>query len=184
MLPLSIRAKAMNKQQGFTLIELVIIIIVLGILAAIAIPKFTNLSSDARLASLRGMEGAMRSGANLIHSKAVIIGADKDAITTDIDGVNMQLHSGYPVGNWINGIRYIVNLDAINFSQSATICDADWCGRGNQVRLPSGITTTQPGRIGKVYPRGYSWNDKCGVYYINHEDGRPAVIGLETEDCK
>ena len=41
----------MNKQQGFTLIELVIVIIVLGIIAAFAVPKFINLSSDARLAS-------------------------------------------------------------------------------------------------------------------------------------
>ena len=168
----------MSKQQGFTLIELVIVIIVLGILAAIAIPKFTNLSSDARLASLRGMEGAMRSGADLIHSKAVISNQDAaELIMADIGGVRMQLHSGYPTGNWINGIRYIINLDTVDFSQPATICDADWCGRGNQVRLPSGIRTTLPGRIGKAYPRGYSWNDECGVYYINHEDGVPWLRG-------
>lgn len=174
----------MNKQQGFTLIELVIIIIVLGILSAIALPKFINLSSDARIASLRGMEGAMRSGADLIHSKAVITGQDAEAvIITDIGGVKMQLHSGYPVGNWLNGIRYIVNLDTVHYSTKNKKCTIDWCGMGNQKQLNSGNATTT-GRLGKVFPRGYSWNDACGVYYINHEDGRPAEIGIETEDCK
>jgi len=174
----------MNKQQGFTLIELVIVIIVLGILAATAIPKFINLSSDARIASLKGMEGAMRSGTNLIYSKAVITNQDDgDKPSANIDGLVIQLHSGYPVGNWINGIRYIVNLDTVYFSSSTAVCDADWCGRGNQKKLKSENAKTT-GRLGKIYPRGYSWNDECGVYYVNHEDGRPAEIGLETEDCK
>jgi len=175
----------MNKQQAFTLIELVIVIIVLGILAAVAVPKFINLSSESRIASLRGMEGAMRSGADLIHSKAVITGQDAETVTmTNIGGVNMQLHSGYPVGNWINGIRYIVNLDTVYFSTRNKICTADWCGMGNQKSLNSGNATTVNGKLGKVFPRGYSWNDACGVYYINHEDGSPAEIGIETEDCK
>ncbi len=173
----------MNKQQGFTLIELVIVIIVLSILAAFALPKFINLSSDARLASLRGMEGAMRSGTHLIYSKAVITNQDDgdnpDAI---IDGIAIQLHSGYPVGNWIYAIRYIINLDTIEFSKDGEKCTTDWCGMGDAKKLPSGITTT--GRIGKVFPRGYSWNDQCGVYYINHENGTKAEIGLETKDCK
>ncbi|WP_392340803.1 type II secretion system protein [Moritella marina] len=176
----------MNKQQGFTLIELVIVIIVLGILAATAIPKFINLSSDARIASLKGMEGAMRSGANLIHSKAVISSQDEETLTmANIGGVSMQLHSGYPTGNWMNGIRYIVNLDTVEYSKKADdICDVDWCGRGNKTSIKGRLPTTSPGRIGKVFPRGYSWNDQCGVYYVNHENGSKAEIGLETEDCK
>ncbi|GIC77736.1 Tfp pilus assembly protein FimT/FimU [Moritella sp. F3] len=175
----------MNKQQGFTLIELVIVIIVLGILAATAIPKFTNLSSDARIASLKGMEGAMRSGTNLIHSKAVVNNQDVNEATLSIDGINILLHSGYPVGNWMNGIRYIVNLDTVEFSKDNAICTTDWCGMGNATTIPSGIiSTTYPGRIGKVFPRGYRWSDQCGVYYLNHQDGTPAIIGLETEDCK
>lgn len=51
----------MNKVKGFTLIELVIVIAVLGILAAIAIPKFVDLSSDALTASKNGMSGAVKS---------------------------------------------------------------------------------------------------------------------------
>ena len=51
----------MSKQNGFTLIELVMVIAVLGVLAAIAIPKFIDISGDALDASKRGMSGAVKS---------------------------------------------------------------------------------------------------------------------------
>lgn len=57
----SIKETAMNKQQGFTLIELVMVIVILGILSAIALPRFVDLQSDALLAAKRGMSGAVKS---------------------------------------------------------------------------------------------------------------------------
>ncbi|MEO5372026.1 MAG: prepilin-type N-terminal cleavage/methylation domain-containing protein [Magnetococcus sp. DMHC-1] len=49
-------------QAGFTMIELIMVIVILGILAAVAVPKFTNLSSDARAAAVKGVAGGISSG--------------------------------------------------------------------------------------------------------------------------
>jgi prepilin-type N-terminal cleavage/methylation domain-containing protein len=60
------------KEAGFTLIELVIVIVILGILAATAAPKFMNLQKDARIAKLEGYAGALKSAISMVHSKAMI----------------------------------------------------------------------------------------------------------------
>jgi len=62
-------------QRGFTLIELVIVIIVLGVLSATALPKFLNLADDADIAVVEGTGGALQSAVNLAHSKWVIMGS-------------------------------------------------------------------------------------------------------------
>ncbi|ENM3810998.1 type II secretion system protein, partial [Vibrio cholerae] len=57
----------MKRQSGFNLIELVVVIVILGILAVTAAPRFLNLQSDARKASLLGLKGAINGAAGLVY---------------------------------------------------------------------------------------------------------------------
>ncbi|MCL1094158.1 type II secretion system protein [Shewanella kaireitica] len=71
----------MQKQNGFTLIELVVVIIILGILAVTAAPKFINLQSDARQSALQGVKGAIQGANGLVFAKAALAGKEKLAAT-------------------------------------------------------------------------------------------------------
>lgn len=76
----------MKKQAGFTLVELIVVIVVLGILAATALPKFVNVSTEARVASLNGIAGALRSSVALVQAKYYASGATTSPVTM-ADGV-------------------------------------------------------------------------------------------------
>lgn len=174
--------ETVKKVHGFTLIELVVVIVILGILAVTAAPKFLGISRDAKIATLNAMAGALRSGSKMIYGKAVLNHKEKDAQILTIGNAEIHLHSGYPTGNWQNGIRYIVGLDNVDFIPRGTVCRTDWCGTGNQRTTPSNISAGE-GRVGKVYTKGFSWDDQCGVYYVNREDGSEPEIGVELQDC-
>ena len=63
-----------SQQKGFTLIELVVVIVILGILAATAAPKFIDLTSDAKTSVMQGVQGSVNSAINLAHAKALVAG--------------------------------------------------------------------------------------------------------------
>jgi MSHA pilin protein MshA len=63
---------SLRRQQGFTLIELVIVIVIIGILAAIALPKFVSLSGDARAGTIKGVSGSLAAANTAIYAAASI----------------------------------------------------------------------------------------------------------------
>ncbi|WP_065204380.1 type II secretion system protein [Shewanella woodyi] len=86
----------LRKSSGFTLIELVVVIIILGVLSVVAAPKFINLSRDAKVSSVESFLGDMKSMIKLLHAKAQIQGklGDQDRVETDY-GV-YEFWRGYP----------------------------------------------------------------------------------------
>ena len=82
-------------QGGFTLIELVVVITILGILAAFAIPRFASLEGQARLAATQALAGSVRSGASLAHALWLAQG-DPNSTSVTMEGQVITIVNGYP----------------------------------------------------------------------------------------
>ena len=147
----------MKRSAGFTLIELVIVIIILGILAVTAAPKFLNLQGDAREATLKGMKAAMESSASIVYSKAVIKGLETSPATAVDD---IEIAYGYP------------KATSAGIGATLDFNDADW--------------RPFPSQAGKTYtmtPAGAP--SSCTVTYNEAAESgkRPVVTAVDASKC-
>ncbi|MFW5451207.1 MAG: type II secretion system protein [Methylophagaceae bacterium] len=100
------------KQQGFTLIELVIVIVLLGILTAIALPKFASLQTDARTASIEAASGAIKSAMAIVHAQSLVEGEESSSLASVIlQGTAITTIYGYPSSTDINQAAGIGSSD-------------------------------------------------------------------------
>ncbi|MCL1042800.1 MULTISPECIES: type II secretion system protein [Shewanella] len=92
------RNKAAN-QSGFSLIELVIVIVILGILAATAIPRFLNVTDDAEDASVDGVAGGLATAVSFVRSQWEVDGRNNANVVLDGTQISLDTRFGFPTGS-------------------------------------------------------------------------------------
>ena len=171
----------MRKQTGFTLIELIIVIVILGILAVTAAPRFINLQGDARASTLQGVAAALQGGAQLVFAKAAINGVQATTTSNDLDIDNdgtadLTIINGYPnatpnVGTLDVELNTWVDLDiALSTVDNPTTAFILTAGAAD-----SGIFT--------ITLNGTAAGNNCEVVYNNAEEGASPVITVTDGGC-
>ena len=163
----------MKKQQtGFTLIELVVVIVILGILAVTAAPRFLNLSKDARIASLQGLEGALKSANSLVYSQAAINGVEQNVSDSiSVYGQDVAIRLGYTEATFAD-LNAVLDAELTEIT-NPTLPAEQGFGVYEAPAASAGVTFS---------PAGIPTFNNCSLRYNFDGDNLP-VYSLTTTGC-
>ena len=124
-----------RRNVGFTLIELILVIVILGVLAAVAVPKFINLRAEARVAKMEGLASAIHSAVTIAVAKWAVEGRPEQI--TLPDGSIIAFTNGYPSAN---SLRFLLANDWVN---NTTVVTGGWLSGTSRVTFceMSGVDT-------------------------------------------